>query len=220
MSSKRLIRWSGVALMLGGITLAVHYLTHPPGETAQYALYPLWVPSHWLGGIASLLIALGLIGLYARQSEKVGLLGLIGFILTFVGSTLSAGASVYLSVGLIPFLAAQGMDSLVDPKGPLFTAPAMLFAVGLAGLSLLLGLLLFAIATLRARVLPRWGAWLIILTIPLGILAVVLVFFIGTSLQGILQSLLGSVLGLGLLAWGWALWSEKGEVVAQAKPAM
>lgn len=217
MSTTKLIRWSGLALMLGGIAFAVHLVTHPPGETAQYALYPLWVPSHLLGSIASILISLGLVGLYLRQSEKVGLPGMIGFILAFVGVTLSAGALLFLSVGLVPFLAAQGMDSLVDPKGPLLTSTAMQLSVGLPALSLLLGVLLFAIATLRARVLSRWGAWLVILAIPLGIVAVV---FIGTSLQGILQALAGSVLGLGLAAWGWALWSEKGETVAQAKPAM
>src|SRR5713101_6516260 len=98
MSTAKLIRWSGLLLILAGITLAVHYGTHPPGETAQYALYPLWVPSHWLGGIAYLLIPLGLVGLYGRQSEKAGLLGLVGFIVTFVGCTLAAGASIFLSV--------------------------------------------------------------------------------------------------------------------------
>ena len=85
--------------------------------------------------------------------------------------------------------------------------------MGLGALGLL-GLLLLAVATLRARVLPRWGAWLVILTIPLGIVAVVLVLFIGTSFQGILQASVGVVLGLGFVAWGWALWSEKGEMVA------
>src|SRR5512138_3210082 len=108
MSSTKLIRWSGLSLLLGGVAFAVHLLTHPPGETAQYAFYPLWVPSHLIGGIASILILLGLVGLYVRQSEKVGLLGLIGFILAFVGWTLSAGALIFFSVVLIPFLAAQG----------------------------------------------------------------------------------------------------------------
>ena len=209
MSSTKLIRWSGLMLLVGGIAFAVHLITHPPGETAQYAFYPLWVPSHLIGGIASVLILLGLAGLYARQSEEVGIVGLIGFILTFIGFTLSAGALIYLSVVLVPFLAAQGLDSFVDPKGPLFTSSAMQLAVGLSALSLLLGLLVFAITTLRAKELPRWGAWLIILTIPLGIVGGVLVFFIGTSFQGILQTLLGVLLGLGLAAWGWALWSEK-----------
>src|SRR6266702_1348173 len=84
------IRWSGASLMLGGILLAVHSFTHPGGETARYTFDPLWVPSHVIGAVAYLLIPLGLIGLCARQSEKMGLLGLLGFVLTFVGGTLSA----------------------------------------------------------------------------------------------------------------------------------
>jgi hypothetical protein len=220
MSTKRLLRWSGLALMLGGILQVLSSVTHPPGETAQYALDPLWVPAHWLGGIAYLLIPLGLMGLYARQSEKVGLPGLIGFILSFVGFTLLAGGLIYFSVVLVPFLAVRGMDSLVDPKGPLFTSSTSQLVGGLAVFSLLPGLLLLAIATLRARVLPRWGAWLVILFIPLGIVAGALIFVIGTSFQGILQVLVGCLLGFGLAAWGWALWSEKAEMIAQAKPSM
>lgn len=222
MSTTKLIRWSGMALMLGGIVLALHYFTHPPGETAQYALEPLWVPSHWLGGIAYLLIPLGLIGLYARQSEKLGLPGLIGFILTFVGFALSAGLSIFLSVVVIPFLAVRGLDWLDAPDGVLYTSSAFQLATGLVVFALLLGLLILALTTLRAHVLPTWGAWLVILTIPLGILAGVFIFFIGTSpsLQGIGQTLIGCVLGLGMVAWGWALLSEKGVRVLQPEPAI
>jgi hypothetical protein len=35
MSATKLIRWSGMALMLGGILFAAHEITHPPGETAS-----------------------------------------------------------------------------------------------------------------------------------------------------------------------------------------
>lgn len=214
MSTTKLIRLSGLALMLGGISYAVHLITHPPGETAKYALYALWVPSHVLGGIASVLLALGLVGLYSRQMEKVGVPGLIGFILTFVGLAFTAGALIFLSSLLIPFFAVRGMDSFVDPKGPLLNSSAGLLAVGLPALSLSLGLLLFAIVTLRARVLPQWGAWIVILVIPLAVVGVVVVFFVGTSFQGILQTLLGVWLGLGFVAWGWALWSERAGRIA------
>ena len=223
MSTIKLIRWSGLALMFGGITLATGPFTHPPADTAEYALYPLWVPSHLLGSIALLLIALGLVGLYARQSEKMGLAGLIGFVLTFVGSTLTAGTLLFIDVVVFPFIAARELDWLDAPNGALRASSAFQLAAGLGALSLLLGLLLFAIITLRARVLPRWGAWLIILTFPLGIVGGVFISFIGALSQEILQTLAGSVfavIGLGLAAWGWELWSEKSEMVAQAKPAM
>jgi hypothetical protein len=167
------------------------------------------------------LISLGVVGMYARQAEKVGVLGLIALILTFVGLTLTAGALIFLSAVIIPFLAARGIDPFVDPKGPLMGSPAVQLATGLAALPLFLGMLLFAIVTLRARVLPRLGSWMLILLIPFAVVAVVYVFFIAGGTQpGILEPLLGSWLGFALVAWGWALWSEKAETVAQALPAM
>ena len=221
MTTRKLIRWSGLSLMLGGVGYAVRAIMHPPGETAQYTFDPLWVPSHVIGGIALILIALGLVGLYVRQLDKVGLPGLIAFIVTFIGCTLTTGSLIFLSVVVNPFVAAQGLDWMDPPNGALFTSTAGQLAVGVGALCLLLGLLLFAITTLRARVLPPWGAWLIILTIPLGILGVVFIFFIGTSsLQGVLQSLLGSMLGLGLALWGYALWSDKDAMVMESKAAM
>ena len=225
MSSTKLIHWSGLVLMLGGILLAAGSFMHPPADLAEYALYPLWVPAHLLGGIAFLLISLSLVGLYARQSEKMGLLGLTSFVLAFVGCTLLAGTQILIDVVVFPFIAARGLDWLNIPDGALRTSSAFQLATGLGGLSFLLGLLLFAIATLRAQVLPhRWGSWLVILTLPLGIVGGVLISFISPLTQEILQTLLGSVFGAvlspGLVAWGWTLWSEKGETVAQPKTTM
>jgi len=223
MSTAKLIRWSGLSLMLGGIIGAVGLFIHPPADTAVYALYPLWVPAHLLSGIASLLIALGMVGLYARQLEKVGLAGLIGFVLTFVGITLSGGVVIFIDVVVFPLIAARGLDWLNTPNGALRTSSAFQLTAGLGALSLLLGLLLFAIATLLARLRPRWGAWLVILSIPLGIVAGVIISFVGALSPENLQTLFGSVggmLSLGWAAWGWALWSEKTETVAQAKPTL
>jgi len=178
-------------------------------SSTPYAFWALWVPSHVLGGIASLLIALGLVGLYLRQSEVVGAPGFIGFVLAFVGATLSAGALIFLSAVVVPFLAFGGMDSLVDPHGPLMASSATQLALGLPALSLVIGVLILAIVTLRARVLPQRGGWLIIFTLPLAVVGSVVVIIIGTSFQGVIQSVVGVLLGLGLVAWGWALWSEK-----------
>jgi len=216
MATQKLIRWSGMSLMLGGITLIVHYIMHPPGETAQYTLYPLWALSHWLGGATHLLILFGLVGLYIRQSEKVGLLGWIGFILAFVGNALFAGGQVYWGAVLQPFIGVQAPDWL-EPNSPLLTSSAFRFAAAVTFIPLLIGFLLLGIAVLRAGMLPRLGSWLIILLVPIAVLGLAL---IGSPLQSTLQMLGGLVWGLGLLVWGYALWSEKSEMVAQAKPAM
>ena len=203
------VRLSGVALILGGILLAVHLFTHPAGELAKYASEPTWVPSHAIGAAAYLLIPLGLMGLYARQADRMGWLGLIALVLTFVGATLSAGASLFLSVVIVPFLATRGLDWLDPPSGALYVSTAFQIAVGISGAAVLIGMLLLAVATLRARVIPALGAWLVIGTVPLAVVAIALIFFIGTSQQGVIQAAVGAILGLGVAAWGWALWSEK-----------
>jgi hypothetical protein len=208
------IHWSGASLMLGGILFAVHSFTHPGGETAKYALEPLWVPSHVIGAVAYLLIPLGLMGFYALQSRQIGWFGLVAVVLTFAGAVLAAGASIFISVALVPFLAARGLDWADPPSGALYALPAFQIATGVSGGALGLGLLLLAFATLRARVLPRVGAWLVLSAVPLSVVGVVVVFVIGTSQQALIQAVLGSVLGLGVAAWGWALWSEKGVALA------
>src|SRR5713226_2369899 len=165
MSTSNLIRWSGLALILGAAALAVHFITHPPGEPAQYVAYPLWAFSHWLAGIAWLLILFGLMGVYARQAEKVGLLGLIGFILAVLGIAVEAGGVIILGAILQPFIAAQ-QPGWLDLKGPLTTLPAFRLTFNLMSLAVVAGFLLLGIATLRAAVLPRLGAWLVILAVP------------------------------------------------------
>jgi hypothetical protein len=196
--------------MLGGLLLAVHYFTHPAGETAKYAFDPLWVPSHVIGAVALLLIALGLMGFYACQSRQMGWLGLVAVALTFVGAALSAGSLIFVSATLVPLLATRALDWADPPSGALYALPAFQIAVGVSGGALLVGLLLVALATLRAHVVPPLGAWLVILTVPLAVVAVVLVLVIGSAQQGLLQAVVGAVGGLGAAAWGWALWSEKG----------
>jgi len=116
---------------------------------------------------------------------------------------------IFLSAVVVPFLAFRGMDSLVDPHGPLMASSATQLALGLPAVSLVIGVLILAIVTLRARVLPQRGGWLIIFTLPLAVVGSVVVIIIGTSFQGVIQSVVGVLLGLGLVAWGWALWSEK-----------
>jgi hypothetical protein len=214
MSSTKLIRWSGLSLMLGGIAIAIHFIIHPPGETAQYTLYPLWSLAHWLGGIAALMILFGLIGIYLRQSEETGMLGLAGFVLAFVGTALYAGGQLIFGAMIQPYIATQA-PTWLDPGSPFAQVTRLMLLI--IYLPLLIGYLLLGIATLRAHLFPRLGSWLIILITPIGILGLAL---IGTSLQEVLQILGGLTWGVGLFVWGYTLWSVKGETVAQVKPAM
>jgi hypothetical protein len=208
MSTPTLIRSSGLCLMLGGIGLAAELFLHPPGETARYVLEPIWGLAHWLGAIAWLLILFGLIGFYARQTQRIGRLGLVGFVLAVTGAALTAGTLMMGGAVLQPVM-AEGAPELLDLDGPLFAAAG--FKVG-AGLILVgfIGLLLLAIATLRVGILPSIGSWILIGLVPVAVVSVPLVLFLAPSLQKIGQPALGMVTGAALLAWGYGLWRDPG----------
>jgi len=102
---------------------------------------------------------LGLAGLYAAQSDRLGLIGEAGFSLAFAGFAVAALCSL--------LIVAAAWTS-----GP-EKVPGWLGSVtNLAVLALAVGSILFGVATLRAGRLPRGGALLLIAG-PLLLLAMV-----------------------------------------------
>jgi hypothetical protein len=94
----QLIRWSGLVNILAGILYALETLLHPARDitklaaiTQQSVLGVSWHVSHTLGIAAGLLGLIGLIGLYVRQFDKLGGLGLAGFITALIGTAMLAG---------------------------------------------------------------------------------------------------------------------------------
>ena len=68
MSSTTLYRFSGVALLIGGVLAIIGQLlltTADPGT-------PLWIPGSWLTLAGTLLVILGLPGLYFKQVDRAG----------------------------------------------------------------------------------------------------------------------------------------------------
>ncbi len=213
MTIRSLIRLSGLSLILGGITLFVHYATHPQGESAPYVAMPLWIPSHVLGFVAWSLILMGLVGLYLRQAEKAGLFGFLAFVFAFVSGMASGGGGLWGGAVFQVLYPNAG-----DPGGPLFTSPGARLVVDLLGIWIL-AFVLFALSTLRARVLPRAGAWLVMPAALMAVLAVAL-FPFGSPVQYYIADVASAILGLGLIMWGYALWSGVGERSVQPASAV
>ena len=195
MSSSTLMRWGGLAAMASSVSSVLSDLLSLAVdlESAESALTTPYVLVFLLYLLATLLLLLGLVGLYASQSEAAGVLGFVGFLVAFFGTALFAGA-IWFELFITPSLATEAPE-LAEAE------------LGLAGfiLSFLLvvvGWLLFGVATLRARAYPRWAAILLIVGAVIS--------FAPIPLSGIVLSV--------AVAWlGFVLFTGRGASFEQAR---
>ncbi len=224
MKTSNLIRWSGPALMIGGILGVVGLVIHPLSETASDVTSSRWVPAHLLGFVSTIPLIFGLIGLYARQAEETGRLGLLGFALTLIGAISDGMELLWIEVIIFPFLVANN-PALYDS---LRSSSAYLVALALSFLLFFGGWITFGAAMVRAAVLPRWTVWLVVMAVIPAIfilgLAVLVLSGVATAsgLSGsgsptiLIFNIVGIVLSLSLVGWGYALWSDKRQTTAQS----
>jgi len=202
-TASNLLRVSGLAAVIGGLVFAVRI--HPPDTLAAVSTDE-WVIVHAVGIAMCFLIMLGIGGLYARQAERAGWMGLAGF-LALEAMWLLTAAFQFAEALILPLLATEaprfvegvvGITSGATSAVPLGALPAM-FSV--ASVLYLMGGLLFGTATFRAGVLPRWGG---------AALAIGTVFPLMFALLPHDFIRLAAVpFGLALTWLGWALWSER-----------
>jgi hypothetical protein len=127
-----------------------------------------------------MLLVLGLVGLYARQSQAAGLLGLLGFLAAFAGTILLAGF-FWSSAFIAPALANAAPTLLNAGPPPGLTPTFSTFAIGW---------ILFGVASLRTRVYPR---------------VAVIVLIIGAALTFLPIPLVGVVFDVGVAWLGFSL---------------
>ena len=203
MSGSNLIRWAGLSAVVAGVLSVVAPIIHPLDVPSSVATSS-WAIAHYLILGGSIFTLLGITGIYARQVEEAGLLGLVGFLMFFVALALITGVALLEAI-VMPLLATE------DPQFiAVFFAgedPGVLDTVRLpVGLLYIIGWLLFGIAILRAGILPRWAAIVFITGIVLVPLGLLLPEEVGRYLS--------VVAGLGLAWLGYALWSEKPAMAA------
>jgi hypothetical protein len=205
-TASRVIRWAGLAALVAGVIFAVIQPIHPP-DVLSSVTTPRWAIIQSLKLAMCLLFLIGIAGIYARQVEEAGWLGLAGFLLLTLCWWLQTGY-VFADVFILPPLATaapQFVESflgIVNPESPVeMNIGALPVAYGLIGMLYMLGGLLFGIATLRAGILPRW---------PAGLLAVAAVLTPAAALlPHAIQRLAAIPVGFALAWLGYALWSER-----------
>ena len=204
-TGSNLVRWAGFAALLAGTIFAGIQPIHPPdflpsvNTTAWAIIMPIKL-------LMCLLFLLGFTGLYARQVEETGWVGLVSFLMLSLSWTLQT-AFIFVETFILPVLAMPAPEFVESVLGIINGFPgdmnigALSTVYGLTGILYMLGGLLFGIATFRAGILPRWAA---------GLLAVAAAVTPAAALlPHAIQRFAGIPVGLAVAWLGFALFSER-----------
>jgi len=207
-TASTLMRLAGLSAMVTGLSIIVIGMFHPLNIPSSVTT-ATWVNVHIFATALGFFGLFGMAGLYARQVEESGWLGLIGFLLFSAWMTLVCGFS-FVEAFIEPRLVTESPAFIASLMG-MFTSMPSEIDLGIlptlwniSGLLIILGPLLFGIATFRARVLPRWAGALLALVavlVPVG----------GMVPPEYQAKFIMIPLGLAVTWLGYALFSERRE---------
>jgi hypothetical protein len=215
LTASKLTRWAGLSAMVAGILFVIIQPIHP-ADTLSSVTTSTWAVVHYLTITMCLFGLFGIAGIYARQVEKVGWIGLAGYLL-FSLFLLVTIAWTFAEAFISPILAAEsptfvegflGIVSGHASEVNLGSLPTIYLSTGLF---VLLGCLVFGIATLRAGILPRWAAGVFAFGGPASAVVVSL-------LPHEFERIAAVPIGVGLAWLGYGLWSERREPASEAMP--
>jgi hypothetical protein len=173
------VRLGGFAAIVAGVLLVVSDLLRlyirnvADTDTVQYIFFV----DGWVGVLLAVVVQLGLVGLYAPRAKAIGILGVIGLVIAFVGIMLTMGASFTFPFSRPIVWPWETQEYGEEPLG----------AILVLGLSFVLGCLLLGVGMIRARVYSRTAAALfivgaLILLTPLALNDVI--FAVGVAWLG------------------------------------
>lgn len=209
-----LTRGAAVAAILAGLAYVAIQFIHPP-DVIESLSTQAWVNVHILSFAEAVLALIGVTGLYLFQVRKVGVLALIGYLMFGFFFILQASFN-FAEAFIAPLIAIGAPQLAVDFVGlfgryPAETDLGALAAVPLVGLILYAGgAILFGIATIRARILSRGAAILL--------LAAAAVTPLAALLPHTLERMAAVPMGLALVWLGCSLWMNTRTNTARLTP--
>jgi hypothetical protein len=191
-----LFQLGGIAVLLASILYGIGSLMYflsgqPEAPTA---------PGLWIAFFGDALLVLGLGALFARQSQRGGLLGLVGYVLLVVATMLYVGS----------YAVSLGVAAGVISNEQVAQVPAYALSSSIMLWIWFAGLIAFGIAIYRAHVFPKYAGALLVLV------AVV------QQLASVVASAAPIFAISSVVAWAWLGWSllmDKRAVSLQPAPA-
>ncbi|SRR6266567_947425 len=214
MSSRTLYRLSGGTLILGSLLILISSVLSAilyPGhhETPQQLVSSTWSLVILMDLIGSLLLVIGLPGMYLRQAGRAGVLGLIGFMLFFFGILLQGVTFSTAQVVILPFLAQKAPQLMGAGSGP----RGVFLLLIISGFMQMIGAILLGIATMRARVFPRLAGVFLLVS------GVAFLLTIGTFLDDILELVSFIALAAAFVWCGSRLLAQEHEAAEAVAPS-
>jgi len=204
-------RWAGLAaIAAGGLFIGIQAI-HPV-DVIESVTTSRWAVVHFLGVAMCLFSLAGVTGIYARQVEEAGWLGLTGFVaaglfwaLTLCFQFAEAFFSPVLATAAPNFV--EGFLGIVTGHAGEIDLGLLPVVYSVTGILYIASGLLFGIATFRAGVLPRWAG---------ALLAFAAVAPLASPLVGHpFDRIFAVPMGAALIWLGYAVWANRQGVVAQ-----
>jgi hypothetical protein len=184
------MRWSGWLLFIGALLSIAILLVE---ITISLPLIIIAIVS-LIGG---LLVAVGLPATYIKQSDALGMLGRVGFLLlllTWLVTTLGVNSEEIVVTATVAHPSATSVPALI------------VNILNLTSLLMLIGTLIYGVLTLRVRIFPKAVGWLLISTVIVMTLALFINNVFAQLLYAIGEILLLS--GLARMGFTLARWED------------
>ncbi|MFC8527147.1 hypothetical protein [Nocardia sp. NPDC057227] len=162
-SRATVLRLCGAALTSGGALCIAGGTLHPivagKGHSVEALTSPGTPIAQVLLGIGTVLLVLGLPGMYAWLRPRIGIAGFVGLLCYLLGNIVTATG--HLTVELFvahPFAADPATAHLIADNDQMLDSTAFVLFNQLGGLVMLGGMALLGASLLRNRAVPRWIA--------------------------------------------------------------
>jgi hypothetical protein len=210
----KLTNMAAVAAILAGLMFMAIQPLHP-ADTLASVTTAAWAIIHFATMAMLVLFVIGITGIYLAQVEKLGWLGLVGFVVLAFGLTLTAfGTAIEALVQ--PVIASsspafvQGMMDMVDGRPTAADLGAVPTLWNLASALFLAGTVLFGLANFRANILSRPASAIfaagLVVSLPLA-----------TLVLG-MPRLAALPIGFGLAWLGYSLLTRQRALAAEPVP--
>lgn len=212
-TNSKLSRAAAACAVSSGVLYVGIQFIHPE-ETVAAVSTDSWAIVALITVAFAVLGLVGLTGIYLRQTEEAGVLGLVGYLSLALFFLLPITFS-FAEAMILPLVVddapgfVENFNGLFNGEGSDGSLGALESISTVAGVLYLVGGLLFGIAMLRAKILWSWAAWFVIAGAVVAPLASVVPHEVGRFAA--------VPFGIGLIGLGLSLWSDRREMTTSSE---